>query len=80
MLNILEVEEDCFLTVYTHICTHTHTHAQTPTRGVKRKMLKCTRKVTGRGNRINKYNCGLCIWVSFHVLQPMPVMPVPGEL
>lgn len=82
MANIFETEEDSFFLhcMHSYVYTHTHTPTYTPTRGHKRKMLKRTKKVTVRGNRINKDTCGLGIWVPFRVLRPMPVVLVHGEL
>lgn len=59
---------------YTHI---QHTRID-PQRGQLREgCWSVQRRATGRGNRISKYNRGLCIWALFSVLQRMPVMPVP---
>lgn len=80
MLNIFGVEEDSLPVLIAFLHVYTHPHAHTPTKGVKRKRLKCTRKMTGRRSRINKCTCSLRIWVLFHILQLVPVMPGLEEL
>ena len=58
---------------------HVHTH-RPPTRGVKRRILRWTRNVTGRGGRISKCNCKLCIWVVFSILPEKAMTPHSSTL